>query len=593
MPIISENTQQREEGYFRLEWKLAVDRSHLMADDKAFFFPVVLDDVPEPSARVPEKFRERQWTRLHAPSGENLATRAFAERIARMYGAGVNPTPRLEPLTPGAGSNPEYSANAIKTLDPGLRGNDEAQRVPVVQTADPTKDATPSIAVLAFANRSSSADDEYFSDGLADELLNVLAKIKGLRVAARTSAFSFKGKQTTIAEIGRMLNVAAVFEGTVRKSGNRVRISVQLVKVDDGFHLWSETYDRTLDDIFAVQDDIAQSVVTQLRGALFGLETDSARRRSSSPDAHRLLLKAQFLKSRGSESDRLHAIALLREALSIDPRFALAWAALSRVLSMAAALGDIDVEESAREAKDCATRALLLEPDLVEGHVALAFYQLFFGRDWLCAEQSVTRALAIAPDDFEATTAACQLYFQTRRLDQAVQFAGRAIALDPLNAFSWAQLARALEAQEEFAEAETAFHKALELSPGSTSLRVRLSFVLARTGRLEEALAEASREAADWARWWAMAVLHFFAGNTIESDRSLNLLLEHNADHSAAQIAMIYAVRGDADNAFAWIERAYTARDSGLAFCKVARLFEPLHNDPRWPLFLKKMGFDA
>lgn len=510
VPIISENTQEREEGYFRLEWKLAVDRSHLMADDKAFFFPVVLDDVPEPSARVPEKFRERQWTRLHAPSGEDLATRAFAERIARMYGVGVNPTPRLEPLTPGAGSNPEYSANAIKTLDPGLRGNDEAQRVQVVQTADPTKDATPSIAVLAFANRSSSADDEYFSDGLADELLNVLAKIKGVRVAARTSAFSFKGKQTTVAEIGRLLNVATVLEGSVRKSGNRARISVQLAKVDDGFHLWSETYDRTLDDIFAVQDDIAQSVVTQLRGALFGLETDSARRRSCSPDAHQLLLKAQFLKSRGSESDRLHAIDLLREALSIDPRFALAWAALSRVLSMAAALGDIDVEESAREAKDCATRALLLEPDLVEGHVALAFYQLFFGWDWLGAEQSVTRALAIAPDDFEATTAACQLYFQTRRLDQAVQFARRAIALDPLNAFSWAQLARALEAQEEFAEAETAFHKALELSPGFTSLRVRLSFVLARTGRLEEALAKASREAADWARWWAMAVLHFF-----------------------------------------------------------------------------------
>ena len=277
VPIICANTDARPEGYFRLEWKLAVDRSHLMADNKAFLFPVILGDVAEATALVPDKFRERQWTRLGTQISDDAATQAFAERIAK--------------LTTGAGSS---SKNASSS--PTDREFVSAIPAPPAVAAD----ATPSIAVLAFANRSASADDEYFSDGLADELLNVLAKIKGLRVAARTSAFSFKGENDDVATIGQKLNVATVLEGSVRKSGNRVRISVQLIKVDDGFQRWGETYDRTLDDIFAVQDDIAQSVVTELRATLPGEATAAAsvaseirastRTRSENPEVLRSIM---------------------------------------------------------------------------------------------------------------------------------------------------------------------------------------------------------------------------------------------------------------------------------------------------------------
>ena len=216
VPIISASTDARPEGYFRLEWKLAVDRSHLMADNHTFFFPVMLGEISEPAALVPEKFRERQWSRLNDAG----SITAFAERVAKVTGGSASSSKNA----PSSASNGELFNSAAAP--------------PQVAADAPSTIAAPSIAVLAFANRSGNADDEYFSDGLADELLNVLAKIKGLRVAARTSAFSFKGKSDDIATIGQKLNVATVLEGSVRKSGNRVRISVQLIKVHDGFQLW-------------------------------------------------------------------------------------------------------------------------------------------------------------------------------------------------------------------------------------------------------------------------------------------------------------------------------------------------------------------
>ena len=274
VPMISANTNARSEGYFRLEWKLAVDRSHLMADDQPFLFPVVIDDTQETMARVPDRFRERQWSRLT----DMGALDAFALRLKSIL-SGSPPTSPL-PVESGASQ--------------------------IVTPISSPPNVTPSVAVLAFANRSGNADDEYFSDGLADELLNVISRIRGVRVAARTSAFSFKGKQSTVVEIGRILNVGAVLEGSVRKSGNRVRVSVQLVNAADGYQLWSESFDRTLDDIFAVQDDIAQAVVAQLRAMLVGgtstaiaqsVATEIAMvtsTRTAFPEAQRLCLQGRF-----------------------------------------------------------------------------------------------------------------------------------------------------------------------------------------------------------------------------------------------------------------------------------------------------------
>ena len=376
VPIISASTDARPEGYFRLEWKLAVDRSHLMADDQTFFVPVILDNTPEPSARVPEKFRERQWTRLI----DDQAVTKFVQRIVKLLAGSGSPGEMPRKAAPVLASSPVAVAPA--------NGGD-----------------TPSIAVLAFANRSASADDEYFSDGLADELLNVLAKIKGLRVVARTSSFAFKGKSDDIATIGAKLNVATLVEGSVRKSGNRVRVSVQLVKVADSAHLWSETYDRTLGDIFAVQDDIAQSVVTELRSALMSDKPNQAAEmnviaeiaraandRSDNSEAQRLFLQGRYLLGRKSEAELMRSIDYFRQAVALDPHFALAWAWLAQAYCDAGGLGTAPLHEAYANANAAASQALALAPDLVQAHMAMASFQIGYQWDWASAKATIQRA---------------------------------------------------------------------------------------------------------------------------------------------------------------------------------------------------------
>ena len=577
VPIISASTQAREEGYFRLEWKLAVDRSHLMADDKTFFLPVVIDDTTEPAARVPDKFRERQWTRLI----EDQAVTKFVQRIAKLLVGSGSPDEMPLKTAPVLASSPVAAA-------PAKAGD------------------TPSIAVLAFANRSASADDEYFSDGLADELLNVLAKIKGLRVVARTSSFAFKGKSDDIATIGAKLNVATLLEGSVRKSGNRVRISVQLVKVADSAHLWSETYDRTLDDIFAVQDDIAQAVVQALRVTLMGSTHDvasassvraeianAAKGRTDNGEAHRLLLQARFLISRAGPTDLEKGIDYARHALAIDPAFALAWTWLARGLTFAAAFGSALVIEANEEARAAAENAIALEPDLVDAHVALVWHKYFYEWDWPGAVAAAQRALTLGPDDVGALASAAMVYTALGQNETSLTYAEHAVDLDPLNPTSWREMAQTLAAMRKLTEGEAAWRKVLELSPNSLNVRARFSILLERQGRHAEAVAMAQSEAADFGRWNALGILYALEGNIDEADKVLKLLIDNFADSAAVQIAMNYAARKDADRAFLWLDRAYAQRDSGLAFMKSSWIYESLYADPRWIAFLKKMGLQS
>ena len=472
--------------------------------------------------------------------------------------------------------------------------------------ADAVNASPLSVAVLPFANLTGDANDEYFSDGLADQLLNVLAKITGLRVIARTSSFSFKGKNVDIATIGARLGVAYVVEGSVKKSGNRLRISVQLVKVADSSHLWSEIYDRTLDDIFAVQDDIAQFVLAELRARLMHqspgkielrhVETEvaaaAARGRSRNSEANRLYMQARFLMNRHGSDDVLKCIGYLRQALAVDPGYAQGWAALSHALVTAADLGATPVDECAADALKAVERALALEPELVDAHVAMCTYQTMHAWDWHGAVASAQRALKIAPDDVGALKEAARLYYALGRSQEALGHAERAITLDPLNSVCYWYLASCLGVLGRITHAETAIRKALELSPDAPSLHFRLAFFLDRLGRHDEALAEASRERADWGRLFALGILHFRQGNLAEADRALNTLIERCGESACIQIAMNYCVRGDGDRAFEWLERAYVLRDTGLSYVKSGWMTHPIQVDPRWPLFLKKMGFD-
>jgi len=568
VPLISANTDARSEGYFRLEWKLSVDRSHLMAQDQAFLLPVVIDATAEPTARVPDAFRERQWSRLT----DDRSMAAFAERVGGILSGVARPV-----------------AASVAASTPAA--------------AAPDAGDVPSIAVLAFANRSNDPNDEYFSDGLADELLGVLAKIRGLRVAARTSSFQFKGKNEDVAVIGRKLHVATVLEGSVRKSGNRVRISVQLVKVADGFQLWSETYDRTLEDIFAVQDDIAQTVVGALRETLLGATpgaaaignvskevAEAARGRSDNPEAYRLCLQGRFFVDRLTGPDIERGIECLKAAIALDPGFAQAWAALSRAHSYEGGWGLRTPQEATALAREAALRSLALEPDLVEALLALGTLQLWHDWDWAGARASLGRARQLAPDNPDAMRDYGLLLCLVGEVKEGVGYCLRATERDPLNAMSYYYLAFSLPALGRLREAESAARRALELSPQGIGLRLWLAIVLDLQGRREEALAEALLDRDEWSRGAGLAALYHLLGREEESVEALAQLKASCADLSAFQIAQVHAVRGEVDDAFAWLERAFDQRDAGVSLVGISPWFDNIKGDPRWGKFLRKVG---
>jgi len=459
-----------------------------------------------------------------------------------------------------------------------------------------------SIAVLPFVNRSRAEEDEYFSDGLADELLSTLAKVRGLRVAARTSSFSFKGKNPTIAEVGRALNVAAVLEGSVRKAGNRVRISVQLVKVSGGYHLWSETYDRTLEDIFVVQDDIAQSIVTELRTALLGEAAGSSgdviadvakavRGRGSNAEAHRLYLQGRHYLGRYEREEVANGIRCLRQALELEPGHALAWASLGGAYSIEADWGWVPAAEGYERSRESVERALSLEPDVAEGHAQLGWIRMVYDWDWRGADASYRRAVELAPGNASVLLGAGSLAYNVGRLQEAIELYGRAVEQDPLSSGSLNNLGRALHAADRFAEAEEAYRRGLELAPQRVGTHADLALTLLAEGRGEQALAEAMQEPLEWARLRSLAMVRHAMGKRTESDEALRKLIEIDSEGGAYQIAEVHAKRGEPDAAFGWLERAYAQRDPGLAEMKTNPHFRSLQNDPRWATFLNRMGF--
>lgn len=476
-----------------------------------------------------------------------------------------------------------------------------------VQISDakgPSASERPSIAVLPFLNRSASVEDEYFSDGLADELLNMLGKIRGLRVAAQASSFQFKGRNEDLAVIGQKLNVVTLLGGSVRKSGNRVRITVQLMRAADSDQLWSETYDRTMDDIFAVQDDIAQSVVKELRSTLLGEEQDSnksralkaevaqaARGRGTDPEAHRLYLLGRHLINRYTREDSAKGIEYFKQALELDPEFALAWVLLSLAYNREADSGWIPTDVGYSRARESVERALALEPDLADAHAGMGYIKLVFDWDWKGAEEYIQRALKLAPNDAGVLRAAGRLDQGMGHIETALDRYRSSLDRDPLNSAGYFILGIALYCVGRLVEADEAYRKALEIAPQAVSVHAFLSLVLLDLGRGEEALSAAGREPDEAFRLWATSIIRHALGHSVEADVALQELTAKYAGDSAFQIAEVYAARGAADTAFEWLERAYAQRDGGLAsWLKTSPHLRALHADPRWPAFLKKMG---
>jgi TolB-like protein/class 3 adenylate cyclase/Tfp pilus assembly protein PilF len=477
---------------------------------------------------------------------------------------------------------------------------DLPQAFPPLRTLLSVDEAAPSIAVLPFTDLSAERDQEYFTDGLAEELLNVLSKIRGLRVASRTSAFHFKGKDVDIPTIAQKLNVATVLEGSVRKAGKRVRISAQLIEVASDSHLWSQTYDRELDDIFAVQDDIAQSVVGELRAALLGTKPDAAtaraevrtasKGRAHDAEAYRLYLQAKFFEERLTRDDTAKAVRYYEQALAIDPAYALAWAGLARAWSNQGGYSWHPIDEAFANAHGAIDRALALEPDLAEAHAGLGVVRMLYDRDWQGAETSLSRALELAPNDVQVMRATGMVIGMLGRLDQAIDLIRRAAMLDPLSVPVLRALTAACIRAGRLDEAEVAATKALELNPRSGLTNAWMGAVRMGQGRLHEAVRLFENEAHDTFRLHGLAIAHHRLGDTSRSDAALRELVDKHAEGAAFQIAEVHAVRGDIDAAFEWLDRAYDYHDAGLGMSKVSPLLRGLHDDSRWRPWLRRVG---
>lgn len=533
------------------------------------------------------------------PEVDRIIAHALAKNAPDRYSTVTHLISDLRALT----KRLEFEAELERTMPP-LKAAETGTQVLGPDAIGPA-DAGNTIAVMPFVNMSRNEDEDYFSDGLAEELLNVLSKIRGLRVAARTSAFSFKGKQSTIGEIGRTLNVGSVLEGSIRMDGKRVRISVQLVNVDDGYHLWSETYDRVMDDIFAVQDDIAQSVVEELRSRLVGgslSPNDTAqvvsevaaavRGRAENPEAQRLMLLGRYFLDRLTRDDTAKAIVYFKRALDLNPGYALCWTELGRAYSIEAGRAWITVAEGFDLSRDAAKRALQLEPELAEAYALLARIQVTYDLDLAGAEISNRRALELAPGSSAVLDVASVLAYKLGKANEALDLGRRVLLQDPLSPAFWHNLGLTCHAAGLLAESEAAFRRALELVPQRIVSGALLALVLLDQGRPKQAMDQAMLEPDNFWRLWSLAIIHHVSGRQTDSDVALQQLRDEYAAGNDYQIAEVYAVRGDLDEAFKWLGRAISDRDAGITHGKVNPRLRALHNDPRWEPLLKTIGFE-
>lgn len=445
-----------------------------------------------------------------------------------------------------------------------------------------------SIAVLPFVNMSSDVEQEYFSDGLSEELLNLLAKIPELRVAARTSSFSFKGQNIEIPEIAARLNVTHVLEGSVRKSGDQIRITAQLIQADNGYHLWSETYDRKLDNIFKIQDEIAAAVVDALKITLLG---EAPRARETNPEAYQLFLEGQYLRRQVTEGSLASAIDRFKRAVEIDPAYAPAWASLAFTYLWAAGISeDISIEQGNILADHAIEMAILADP----GHAYTYFvrgasrvYNKFKFEDAL---EDYQLALTLAPGNPVFIAAMGTGARVTGQFEKAITQYEAALALDPVmpEIHGWLGLTYLFSGRLD--DAEAAYRKMLNLAPQFAGGHGRLARVLIEKGDLTAALAEMEQEHHFVYRSTFYAMLHHSLGNKNESREALDELIENRANDAAYQIAEVYGHRGEIDKAFEWLEKSLSIRDSGLASTLGDPAFRTLRTDPRWQAFLKKMG---
>ena len=620
--LISAHTEARDEGYFRREWKLAVDRTHDMSDKKPFLVPVVIDDTRERGASVPDKLHEVQWTRL--PGGETPPE--FVERVRRL----VSPEPQnaptatvftagAAPAAPQAMREPVPASRQSKWSLPAITAAVVAgalvyfaidrfwiSKHPIPQPTAPAAQASAvptafsppphSIAVLPFVNMSGDKEQEYFSDGLSEELLNDLARINELHVAARTSAFSFKGKDTDIGAIARKLNVGTVLEGSVRRSKNTVRITAQLIDTATGFHLWSQTYDRNLDDLLKLQADIAEAVASALKVKLLGDAVSEMKvggtRNAAAYDAYLRSASAYWQVS--SERDTESVRAGFQEAVHLDPNFALAYAGWSLALN---AYADLFAQGPAvgdfyRQARAQALKAVSLAPELAEGHLALAIaYERSL--DFTRASDEFQRAMTLAPGNARVLRNYSAFAVSMGHTDAGIAAARRAKVLDPLNGNSHGFLSTDLRLARQYDEALAAYQDALVLLPNDLSLPPVGALVFYALGDFEtmRTVCEGDKQGDIHDYQVCLALAYHKLGRQTDAASALARFKALRGDAGAYDCATIYAQWGDAREALGWLESALGLRDPQLISLKTEPLLDPLRKEARFQAIERELKF--
>jgi TolB-like protein len=566
---------------------------------------VRLDDAPLTPAF--EYFlSESQWVDVAADGRETAFARLAAVFAHPAPAGAAAAAPPAAPPTPASGTQPA-SLSSAHPRRPGwilwvpgvlvllaLIAGAALYFMRSQHAAAPAASAAleKSIAVLPFTDMSQAHDQEFFADGMAEQILDLLAKIPSLKVIARTSSFQFKGKPEDARVVGEKLGVATLLEGSVRKSGERLRVTAQLIRTADGSHLWSEVYDRQVSDVFRTQDEIADAVVGALRVSLLGAPEQRAAP-TANTEAYTLYLKALASYNRYSLADAAAARDQAQRALALDPKFAAAWSLLAAIYSSNMVFGTGEPFEKLKEhMNEAAQRALAIDPKLSGPHVTLA-NAFFVDYDYVTSQRELKTALELEPQNADALSLSAYLAIAACHLDEAERTARQLIERDPLSVDPYRALGTALWFHGQLAEAEAVYSRVIALFPGAESMHYRLSLVLLSAGRAQDALKEALTEpGSGWLEFGKVMALDAL-GRRAEADPVLarvdrDAVLRVSGTY---QIALIYAHRGDREHAFTWLERARQGRDPGFVnYIKCDPLLSALHSDPRYQALLAPLN---
>jgi TolB-like protein/Flp pilus assembly protein TadD len=449
-----------------------------------------------------------------------------------------------------------------------------------------------SIAVMPFVNASGNPDLEYLSDGMTETLITDLSRLPHMNVKARSAVFRYKGQTTDTRTVGTELNAQAMLNGRVIQRADELIVRLELIDSQTENVIWAGEYNRKPTDLIAVQKEIIQDVVGKLTSKLsLTDEQKLSKTATTNPDAYRLVLQGRYFLDRSTQEDMVRAMAYLQQSINADQNCAVCWADLGRAYAIQAGRAWAPEAEAFEHSRDATKHALALDPELAEGYAQLGRIEVTYDLDLPAAEASYRRALELAPSNASVQDGAAVLFYKLGKFEEAIDLSHRALDEDPLSPSFYHNLGLTCFAAGRLAESEQAFRKSIELAPQRIVSNALLSLVLLDQGRTDDSLAQVQREPDEVWNLWATAIVDQRSGKKAGSDAAVKKLVSEHAVGNAFQIAEVYAVRGDGDEAFKWLETAYQKRDSGVTHAKVDPELASLHNDPRWGPFLKKLGF--